>query len=94
MLDETDEIQSMLSEGASADDPDSYREANDDEIIGSAPASEDEAEAESIEQASESDDEMEADKFGAFTEDIAQCYEMVTAACEKKMTRALRDKTA
>jgi type IV secretion system protein VirB5 len=23
--------------------------------------------------------------------DIAQCYEMVTAACEKKMTRALRD---
>jgi hypothetical protein len=67
MHDENDKIQSMLSERSYDDDPDSYREENDDEIIGSAPASEEEAEAENTKEASGSDDEMEADKSGAST---------------------------
>jgi hypothetical protein len=96
MVDETDEIQSMLSERSCDDDPDSYREKNDDEIIGSARASEQRAEAESIEEASGSDDEMETDKPGASTgrrsEDQHQQFCRLIAIAKENVRKAATSK--
>jgi hypothetical protein len=85
MLDETVEIQSILSERSSGHDPDSDREENGNGIIGSASASEEKAEAENIEETSRSDDETEADiscpSTGRHSEDQHQrfCRLMATA---------------
>jgi hypothetical protein len=77
MLDETDEMQSMPSKCSSADDPDSCREEDDDEIISSAPAS---------------DDELEADKLSASTgrcsEDQYQRFCRLIAAAKEIARKA------